>query len=60
VLISRHSTAISRARPRAQALLEWNAQIISLGEDLPKLWDAASVVERKQFLRLVVKAVVLD
>jgi len=31
------------------------AQIISLGEDLPKLWDAASVVERKQILRLVVK-----
>src|SRR5437588_4231754 len=30
------------------------AQIISLGEDLPKLWDAASVVE------LVVKEVVLD
>jgi len=35
------------------------AQIISLGEDLPKLWDAASVVERKQILRLVVKEVVL-
>ena len=34
-------------------------QIISLGEDLPKLWDAASVVERKQILRLVVKEVVL-
>jgi hypothetical protein len=32
-------------------------QIISLGEDLPKLWDAASVVERKQILRLVVKEV---
>src|SRR5206468_5227624 len=30
------------------------------GEDLPKLWDAASVVERKQILRLVVKEVVLD
>jgi hypothetical protein len=36
------------------------AQIISLGEDLPKLWDAASVVERKQILQLVVKEVVLD
>jgi len=36
------------------------AQIISLGKDLPKLWDAASVVERKQILRLVVKEVVLD
>src|ERR1700694_6072489 len=28
------------------------AQIISLGEDLPKLWDAASVVGRKESLRL--------
>src|SRR3984893_5039190 len=36
------------------------AEIISLGEALPKLWDAASVVERKQILRLVVKEVVLD
>src|SRR5712675_972585 len=36
------------------------AQVISLGEDLPKLWDAASVVERKQILQLVVKEVVLD
>jgi hypothetical protein len=36
------------------------AQIISLGEDLPKLWDAASVVERKQILRLVVREGVLD
>ena len=35
------------------------AQIISLGEDLPKLWDAASVVERRQILQLVVKEVVL-
>jgi hypothetical protein len=30
-----------------------------LGEDLPKLWNAASAVERKQILRLVVKEVVL-
>lgn len=36
------------------------AQIISLGEDLPKLWNVASVVERKQILRLVVKEVFLD
>src|SRR5690349_9629932 len=36
------------------------AQILSLGEDLPKLWKAASAVERKQILRLVVKEVILD
>src|SRR5262249_35912727 len=36
------------------------AQIVSLGEDLPKLWSAASSVERKHILRLVVKEVILD
>ena len=36
------------------------AQILSLGEDLPKLWKAASAIERKQILRLVVKEVILD
>src|SRR5215468_11076804 len=36
------------------------AQILSLGEDLPKLWKAASAVERKQILRLVIKQVILD
>ena len=36
------------------------AQIVALGEDLPTLWNAASVVERKQILRLVVKEVILD
>ena len=36
------------------------AQILSLGEDLPKLWNAASAVERKQILRLVMKEVILD
>jgi len=36
------------------------AQILSLGEDLPKLWNAASAVERKQILRLVIKEVILD
>ena len=36
------------------------AQILSLGEDLPKLWKAASAVERKQIFRLVVKEVILD
>jgi len=36
------------------------AQILSLGEDLPKLWQAASTAERKQILRLVVKEVILD
>jgi len=29
------------------------AQILALGEDLPKLWNAASAVEKKQILRLV-------
>src|SRR6266850_385357 len=48
-----------RQQPISLAAAE-RAQIISLGEDLPKLWDAASVVERKQILRLVVKEVVLD
>ena len=36
------------------------AQILSLGEDLPQLWNAASPVERKQILRLVMKEVILD
>jgi hypothetical protein len=36
------------------------AQILSLGTDLPKLWGAASAVERKQILRLVMKEVILD
>ncbi|MDE2075077.1 MAG: recombinase family protein [Alphaproteobacteria bacterium] len=36
------------------------AQIISLGEDLPRLWNLATVVERKQILRLIVKEVILD
>src|SRR5712671_3736681 len=48
-----------RQQPISLAAAE-RAQIISLGEDLPKLWDAASVVERKQILRLVVKEVVLN
>jgi hypothetical protein len=36
------------------------AQILSLGEDLPKLWKAAGAAERKQILRLVMKEVILD
>ena len=36
------------------------AQILALGEDLPKLWNAASAVEKKQILRLVMKEVILD
>jgi DNA invertase Pin-like site-specific DNA recombinase len=36
------------------------AQILSLREDLPKLWNAAGPVERKQILRLVIKEVILD
>jgi hypothetical protein len=50
---------IPRQQPISLAAAD-RAQIISWGEDLPKLWDAASVVERKQILRLVVKEVVLD
>jgi hypothetical protein len=37
-----------------------SAQILSLGEDLPKLWNAAKAVEREQILRLVIKEVILD
>jgi hypothetical protein len=33
---------------------------ISLGEDFPKLWGAATAVERKHILRLVIKEVILD
>jgi DNA invertase Pin-like site-specific DNA recombinase len=38
------------------------AQILSLGEDLPRLWNAATTTaaERKQILRLLLKEVVLD
>ena len=38
------------------------AQILSLGEDLPRLWNAATTTaaERKQMLRLLLKEVVLD
>jgi Recombinase/Recombinase zinc beta ribbon domain len=38
------------------------AQILSLGEDLPRLWHAATTTaaERKQLLRLLLKEVVLD
>jgi hypothetical protein len=40
---------IPRQQPISLAAAD-RAQIISWGEDLPKLWDAASVVERKQIL----------
>ena len=36
------------------------AHILALGEDLPRLWKAASAIERKQILRLVLKEVILD
>lgn len=38
------------------------AQIISLGEDLPQLWNATTTTaaERKEILRLLIKEVVLD
>ena len=48
-----------RQRPISLATAD-RAQIISLGEDLPKLWNTASAVERKQILRLIIKEVILD
>ena len=48
-----------RQQPVSLAVAD-RAQILSLGEDLPKLWNAASAVERKQILRLVMKEVILD
>ncbi len=43
-----------RQQPASLAAAD-RAQILSLGEDLHKLWGAASAVERKQILRLVIK-----
>jgi hypothetical protein len=48
-----------RQQPTSLAATD-RAQILSLGEDLPKLWSAASAVERKHILRLIVKEVILD
>jgi hypothetical protein len=48
-----------RQQPTSLAAAD-RAQILSLGEDLPKLWGAASAVERKHILRLVMKEVILD
>jgi hypothetical protein len=50
---------------RAQPLSLTDAdrtQILSLGEDLPRLWNAATTTaaERKQILRLLLREVVLD
>ena len=50
-------------REQPVALTDANrAQILSLGEDLPRLWNAATttVAERKQILRLLLKEVALD
>jgi hypothetical protein len=47
--------ARSGARPRP-----WRYRILALGAELPKLWGAASAVERKQILRLIMKEVILD
>jgi hypothetical protein len=54
------NTRVGAASSRYRFAAADRARIISLGEDLPKLWNAASAVERKQILRLVVKEVVLD
>jgi hypothetical protein len=48
-----------RQQPVSLAAAE-RGQILALGEDLPKLWGAASPVERKHILRLVIKDVILD
>jgi hypothetical protein len=48
-----------RQQPGSLAATD-RAQILSLGEDLPTLWNAATAVERKQILRIVMKEVVLD
>jgi len=48
-----------RQQPVSLAAAE-RGQILALGEDLPKLWGAASAVERKHILRLVMKEVILD
>jgi len=36
------------------------AQIVALGQNLPKLWQHAAIAERKAILRLVISDVVLD
>ena len=48
-----------RQQPVSLAAAE-RGQILALGEDLPKLWAAASAVERKHILRLVMKEAMLD
>ena len=48
-----------RQQPVSLAAAE-RGQILALGEDLPKLWGAASAVERKHILQLVMKEVILD
>jgi DNA invertase Pin-like site-specific DNA recombinase len=37
-----------------------HADVLALAEDLPRVWQRATPVERKQILRLVVRDVVLD
>src|SRR5262249_56975152 len=49
-----------RRQPPVSLAAGDRAQILTLGEDLRKLWRAASAVERKQILRLVMKEVILD
>ncbi len=48
-----------RERPISLATAD-RAQILALGNDLPKLWSKATPVERKQMLRLILKEVILD
>ena len=50
-----------REQPTSLSAAE-RAQVISLGEDLPQLWNATTTTaaERKEILRLLIKEVVLD
>jgi hypothetical protein len=50
-----------REQPTSLSAAE-RAQVVCLGEDLPKLWNATTTTaaERKEILRLLIKEVVLD
>ncbi len=48
-----------RERPAALSDDE-RAEVLSLAQDLPRVWQAATAQERKRILRLVVREVILD
>lgn len=37
-----------------------SAEVLALAQDMPRVWQAAAAIERKQILRLVMREVVLD